>query len=1587
MANTLIGCGGTGAHVALAFMRLHALGDPLGFFRRRSGKPMDLPDLYLVDQDSGDGADEEKPTAWQTLRRVLEEHPSRPAGGDTRRRWPVPREVTPLPVGAKEDFLQDGRTSLGARYPDSDYLNCILSPEQGGIEFSRGMMGSPAVGSLLFKLKSFDTRPDDSYINHDEVYNQMLQVRGRVAVVGSGVGGTGAAVGPTLARELAGSDERHVMAVMLLNWFKFDELEAVVEKRLKAQRRNRVMLENAHSGLRYYGNRLATHAATVPVGIPNTAMTQRRFTGDNHQPMHEVYPHAVAAICCLRQFLADEVYGNGLYHLDAQDRTGLGGGTGLPSGGTIGDLMSQGQTLVAAVETYEKVLDSPVSKPEPVLCQLLGDRRHLAGRPLAKLRDRYSSNLKWLRRMVGHDPEPVEGRFRMETAIRKRLREDPLRPSRMDSPMRAASEVFRWLARWVHDAAGVSQPGRPASVYWPEMREDEGLTPSPRESGALQKVDRSKVRATLDSFINPEQVTQNGWPDPVAAADYCREAIADGRSTEIRKLELLFAGLLAGELELHPNKGTDNRPVSLDRLVEDHRDEGHPGLARYAIERAGRAGKAIVLGFTAPETLFCPVPGLPENEWSGLWNSLTGQRPADWNKAGHSWGRATSDVERIRAWIEACKDRHPHATPPPWTRIFASVTARRPEYGAGTRLKVRWSDDELIDVFLPAREPGPPPELEEMEKMPAAEANDFLREHEEVTEDGERKFWRIQFEIGGEGETVHGIWDDHLRHLQAKGRIAFFADDAERREVYAVTWSRDHGHRRVTLPNTLVLRRSDIGIRTCTPMEQASVPNGDTPPGVLYPHYPVRWPYFDLLMPASGNRDESLLARLRRGGSPGKPPQPSIDRGRATWSLRMRGRGEPMNFVVPFTVPRKGHHKAHWMVWPRFHSPSWKAYYVYQHCTDGRVRIDTLWLNQDGDAVRLSRTKAKDEGGYPVRFSERAHAGGPPVALCARKRDEEIGLYLIGLDPLDDAPARMQIGIDFGTSHTTAAIQLGDRPEESVDLSPELSGDIDKSPSLSAHVSENMRHVKDPEGALSQGTWFPRYVQETVRDLKGLWPSEILTLEEVVSVKRRQPAILDWQPVRDYVIPPAGVLRKDLAKHIIANFKWNTSKEFQGRESDLRRIYLDRIVEQTLAEAFKRHGRPFGDDEVQFTFTYPLRTPSSDVKEYQNTLRGVLKDGSRSLGCRLKLHNDVGLFDESHATRVGTRRFGDVNMVGDLGGGTLDLIISAQERPGRAFEDTADSAKLGGNVLLKVLADREGTLPHGWGSDPDTRLTQLAAWVRAKGLPALFGPEDARIGECAELGVRGFDDSVGPRRGREIIGRYFFLVGEFMARSLTAYLARHWLPEAEEKDRDSLRIRVYLRGNGWKLWHEEKGYDHIGRTIQERVEATAARLWHTISGAPLSAGSERWRDGHHVAGQADRAKTDVVQHVVNKSQHPESVRDKWFSHTLVTLTRVDGSGTRSPVGWFEKVPFWAGGEATDIGFAKISPRLLLSSPSAAKREEVSGLPVDLTGRINDDLRNKGEWVGPDQEDYQAPIAAWVWEAVLEHLIADPTAAE
>ena len=292
--SALVACGGTGAHVALAFMRLHTLGHALGFFRQAGGGPLEFPSIFLVDQDAGDGREEK--TAWQLARQLINDHPARHDWHTATGRPEKPefREVTPLPIGPDRSWFNAPYDRLGRRFADCAYLNVLAAAPQREIAYSRGMMGSPAVGSLLLELKNQDRNANGK--NNDAGYERLLEERGRVAVVGSGVGGTGAAVGPSLALELEGAGAE-VMAAMVLSWFRFETRGLDEATRDLAQLRNDAMRENANSALQFYGEKLARRVATVPVGSPERTQRMRTYTSDTQQPVCESYLHGVAALC------------------------------------------------------------------------------------------------------------------------------------------------------------------------------------------------------------------------------------------------------------------------------------------------------------------------------------------------------------------------------------------------------------------------------------------------------------------------------------------------------------------------------------------------------------------------------------------------------------------------------------------------------------------------------------------------------------------------------------------------------------------------------------------------------------------------------------------------------------------------------------------------------------------------------------------------------------------------------------------------------------------------------------------------------------------------------------------------------------------------------------------------------------------------------------------------------------------------------------------------------------------------------------------------------------------------------------------
>ena len=1064
MANSLIACGGTGAHVALALMRLHTLGYALGFFRSSNDRRLDFPTLYLVDQDAGDG--EQDATAWQMVRRLAEAHPGRHDRRETisREEGISVRVVTPLPIGGDRDWFAAPNDTLRKRFGESPYLDLLTDREQRDIEFSRGMMGSPAVGALLFHLKKYDVMP--SGVNLDGDFQALRKERGRIAVVGSGVGGTGAAVAPTLARQLAAADGNHVMAVMLLDWFRFRTDDADDALREKADLRNDAMRRNAHSALAYCGRALADAAAAVPVGVPERALVERRYTSDTQQPTCESFVHGVAALCSLRHFLAGEPYSRGLYQMGAADPATLGGGNAIP-GGTLQDLANQAATLADALNVFATVLSSSHSGRFGVVPALHAAVRRLAAadpgqtaQALRALAARYREHLDWLRK-VGVEPRPVRA-LTVEARSRERLIDHKISDHRNLSAEAAAHALFHWVADWIREYRGTRPDGlvmRPTPAnggYWPPLSPGEGISTAADAAGELTRIRDQNIDATLKGFVQTAQISENGWPYPIAVADHFRHAIRNEDPKATRQLEMLLAGLVSGTLMLQevPPPGTSSAPVSLDALVEEFREEEFPDLGRYEVVWPDKNYE--VLGFNAPHTLLCAKPPAEPHAariWALLWEKLTGSsRPENWATEVRRtvWTHVDRAVRQIRAWLGHLKKAHP-GVPPPWTRIFELQSESTPiAHGHDSReFSVYWSSGEPVRIALPTAKsggyrphPGTTflPENELLAEIPE------LRRLEDAS--GRMLFELVDFEAPNRERPVRALWREHLEHLQQRGLIAGFGGGGKDAEETVFIWLRDRS-RSAKLSKTRVLDRERIMVKRCSPMRQDPVPGSTRKPReTCYPDLPLRSEYIGLVQTDGG---KPLLDALKAGDTSSSAPpalRPVVDdrtRGQsATWTLQLAGHGDPLPIVLP-VAPDEDHHQAHWMVWPRFrstHHPTgslgdapegafWRAYYVYEHCTDARLHLETLWLEPDSN--RVQRCEAPERSGsHPVRFEvgdRRRHTGGPPLAFSARHAatGEEVGLYLIRLQRLSANDSDVRVGIDFGTSHTVCGRSDGGR--------------------------------------------------------------------------------------------------------------------------------------------------------------------------------------------------------------------------------------------------------------------------------------------------------------------------------------------------------------------------------------------------------------------------------------------------------------------------------------------------------------------------------------------------------------------------------
>lgn len=1618
--------------MALAVVRLHALGHAMGFLRDARKRPLPLPSLYLVDQDSGDGSTHK--TAWQLVRESLGTHPGRRDWRATagRPKAPDPKIITPLPVGRDREWFRPPRDSFDGRFGGSRWLDILLSRPQQEIRFSRGMMGSPAVGSLLLRLKGFDE--DEAGTNHDGDYRTLLNESGRIAIVGSAIGGTGASVTPTLARQLA-KGHASVMAIMVMNWFRFDLAGLDEETSTKANRRNRSMEENANSAFAHFGDSLAREVATVPVGMPSRAAEPRQYTSDTQQPILESFIHGVAALCALHHFLDDTPPHPGLYQMGAEDRRRLGGGTLLPgaSDTTLQDLSDRAEQLACTAEDAATALSSSFSTgwrrrfqvrpPIHGAMKDFGDAAAIA-HELRRAVEEFRTHIVWMKDVLDVEPTRAPAGWRPDQWGRH-LQQSPLMPKAgRVSPEEAALELFHWMAsRLGEEGTRGNTPAAAAGGYWPPLVGTESLSVTSGQAGELVRIPDQNVHATVEGFVASDKVSENGWPHPLAAMDQFRYAIEQRNQTALRQLEMLVAGIMTEKLKLRRVPSTrQDAALTLDSVLAEAREEHGRDFARFRIVMKQPGGE-VVLGFSSPHTLLCPTPWAEDlvrkRAWRQLWQQLTdSETRANWRTSSASkWGYIRSEIRQIRMWIESEKRVH-DGVAPPWTRIFQHESANPTvPPGWGTKLSVLWGSGNgarRIRLALPTRTPGNYWPAKNTERI----SNDeFLQRTPDLRKTRTRagiSFELVEFDVAGSKNAVRGIWRKHLEDLQKRGKIAAFGWRPERRQVALLSADR---RRATVIEEVELLRRESIMTREFVPMRQGPVPGSAAEDGDLrHPDLPLRSRYLGLVKTAGG---ASVFDLLRKGESCSLP-QPTL-KGQgahraATWELRLAGRSD----IVPIKLPLPAEpHRAHWMVWPRFRAAgeleAWRAYYIYEHCSDSRLHLRVLWLDPATGRAQVA-TDLTRQGSNPVRFRTgdlRAHTGGPPLAMSLEndRSKKELGIYVVGLESLGQQDRSVEIGIDFGTSHTVAASRV-DGQTSLVELTPEFA-----SPSTSVagggggmtlHLSEDWAHVNagfENDGLRDTGIWMPTYSDDHVPPdgARGLLPSELLTISPLSSLKAKNAS--DWVPGRDCVIPYMNMRRNDLAGHLLFDFKWSSSSaSFRGSESVLREIYLGMVLEFVAAEIVWHHleGVP---RQAALTFSYPLRTSNGELSDFRATLSRILRAGSESLGIELQLVDNVGIYNESRAAKGGTERFGEVCLVGDLGGGTLDLFISANSAPGIEFDEVSDSAKIGGNELLGLMAghpDRFLPKAQEWRRAPDEIETKLRAWMRSMGAPQLFGDGAGTPQQHSHLNLKGFARAVDGKPARELIERYFRLVTEYMARSLVAFLVGHWYPAVLRGQRDPspLRILVQLRGNGWRLWPDRATYAEIQRRVSADITGRVRELWSDRAGErdvwdgqeDLWREHRLWIEPDGVAAQAPpigaprcapegswepNPKAAPILSVVGEALDPEKIRS--YSHALTQLTllhddRRKGKDSRRPrpssIRWFDRLPVRTGGSGARVEMHEVDPPLRLSHPDATRKWEIADLEPELKREVNRQLRELGATV---EVDYRAPIAAFVWE--------------
>jgi hypothetical protein len=853
---------------------------------------------------------------------------------------------------------------------------------------------------------------------------------------------------------------------------------------------------------------------------------------------------------------------------------------------------------------------------------------------------------------------------------------------------------------------------------------------------------------------------------------------------------------------------------------------------------------------------------------------------------------------------------------------------------------------------------------------------------------------------------VQAIWDDHLQVLVGQRKIRAFGAAGKSKVNLGVDVNGvRHLH---VLENTVLLRRRDVFIDKVFPLDEYGF-SGDRL--ARYPDVPVRAAYLDLVL---GNEGERVLRSLAKSTYtiPERPFaegtwQPDVEgAGEAQslrWWVRMAGRTDTMSVHVARVEPESV--RAHWAVWPSFRvgeteqgalgegaegqPKTWNTYYLFQRTGHRQLGVDPIWLRRGGIYVTRHLPSLQWNGqqalAEPVMWKEGTavqagrHDGGPPCALVLRNMTvedggAEHGCYWIRLVPAPKSAPGFLLSVDFGTSHSASAFGALTEPDTKNDRHITFGGErLQGAVPTTATVVCDREYVEAGTGGMIvDARWLPTSAPGSA----SMLPTELVVNSRIdpgmaASVHR-------WVPGRDFRIPSLEVSSEVLASQVVTDFKWDASQaEFVGQEPALRRQYLRSFLEMSLARIVRqRKMAPRDDQSVQMTFTWPLRSTVAQAREYQALVRDVLAELSDTTGIALGLRDDIGLHDESRAARHNTRERGTIYIVADLGGGTLDLLVSGGTANGDG--DVADSIRVGGNLLLRHLAaDPKKYLPQdgGWDLEPNgAAYAQLRAWMRMRGSPELFSDDQRHgVAELQNLKLRGFRDRTKGGPARDVLNRYFAMIVDYMARSLVAYVHDLGVTPAIP---GRMAVVTLIRGNGWRLDQGYTNHADLADRVQAKVRERASALLESLptdSQAKRLTQADTWISPRDYL--KDDPKTFPVRNVLRET--PMDPAPLITSSRGYAMIEVAHHGTPAAFPWHSPMPLPAPNPSM-VEVHKVSPAVFLGTVNGVGVEMAGLSPADRSS-INRELQNASADSGAGK--LRVPLSALIYEACFtsEHV--------